>query len=65
MTAKSLQFSHVVIPLEDNLLISGLSSKPASDTHAGSKKVKITLPFDMVSKKREEGFKPRISANLL
>ena len=47
----------IIIPLEDRSEISGLWSKPTSDTHFGSRKVKITLPSDMVSKKSEAGFK--------
>ena len=54
-----------IIPLEDKSAISGWSSRPASDTHLGSKKVKITLPSDMVSKKRVAGSKLRILANFL
>ena len=53
----------MITPLDDRSAISGLWSKPASDTHIGCKMVKITLPSNMVSKKREEGLRSRMLAN--
>ena len=45
----------MITPFVDRSAISGLWSKPASDTHTGNKKVKIILPSDMVSKRERRG----------